>query len=131
MRINEILVEGPFSAISKAAGNIKQGYRAGYDAMDRVLSPSKWGSKGTTTNGTSTDIKPHIIKDVLNKAVDGKKLYIDDIAALKAAKVKIENDELQFKGNKSNLINAIRAVYNSKPINDNQKQLLSQLASSL
>lgn len=131
MRINEILVEGPFSAISKAAGNIKQGYKSGYKAMDKILSPSKWGDADTSTDKTSTDIEPHIIKDVLNKAANGKKLYIDDIAALKAAKVKIENGELQFKGNKSILINAIRAVYNSKPINDNQKQLLSQMASSL
>jgi hypothetical protein len=136
MRIQDILNEGPFDAIAKVAGAAKsavgtaqQGYKAGYKAVDKALSPSKWAS-GTSNDAADTSIEPHVIKAVLKKAVANGKLYIADIAALKAARAKVESGEIPFKGNKNNLILALRSVYNSKPIDDSQKALLSQLASS-
>jgi hypothetical protein len=126
MKINEILVEGPFAAMGKIARDASQGYRAGYKAVDKVLSPSKWGD-----DQSRTPTPNHVIKNAINKVVNDEKLYNDDIAALKAAKFKIESGELAVKDDKNDLINALRYVYSSKPINDQQKQMLARLASQL
>jgi hypothetical protein len=137
MRIQDILNEGPFDAIAKVAsaaksavGDAQQGYKAGYKAVDKALSPRKWAG-GTSDDASDTSIEPHVIKTVLKKAVAGEKLYIADIAALKAARAKVESGEIPFKGNKNNLLLALRSVYNSKPIDDNQKALISQLSTAI
>jgi hypothetical protein len=137
MRIDEIIVEGPFSAIGKiaskvgnVAADVRKDYRAGYNAVDKALSPSKWGSSDTS-DSTSGKVDDLTIKNVLKKVTAKERLYIDDVNALKAARAKVESGEISFRGNKNNLILALRAVYNSKPINDNQMQLISQLASNL
>jgi len=137
MRINEIIVEGPFSAMGKiaskvgnVAADVRKDYRAGYNAVDKALSPSKWGSSDPSDLATG-EVDDLTIKNVLKKVTAKERLYLDDVNALKAARAKVESGEIAFRGNKNNLILALRAVYNSKPINDNQMQLISQLASNL
>jgi hypothetical protein len=135
MRINEILVEGPFAAMGKIARDAKQGYRAGYNAVDKVLSPSKWGDATPGVNQTGSTVRTstpnHVIKAAINKVVNNEKLYNEDITVLKTAKAKIESGELAVKDDKNDLINVLRYAYSLKPINDQQKQMLARLASQL
>jgi hypothetical protein len=132
MRAREFIVEGPFDtdaspaqSLGTAAGAVKAGvdqfksnYNRGAAAMDKVLTPSKWGS-GSAASSKQSKIQPQVIRQSLLNASAGKPLYHDDIAALKSVYADAPDEATAL---------AIKAAYTGKPLTSEQKNKLAVMS---
>jgi hypothetical protein len=130
MRAKEFIIEGPFNdntaqALGTAAGAVKAGvdkfksnYNKGADTVNKLLSPSKWGSKVSASTKQSK-IQPQVIRQSLLNASAGKPLYQDDVNALKRIYANAPDEATAL---------AIKTAYSGKALGPDQKAMLANMS---
>ena len=132
MRAREFVVEGPVDtntsparALGTAASQVKAGidqfksnYNKGASAMDKVLSPSKWGSNAAAPT-KKLKIQPQSIRQSLLNASTGKPLYQDDVNTLKSVYADAPDEATAL---------AIKTAYTGKALSPDQKTMLATMS---
>jgi hypothetical protein len=129
MRINEIVTEG-------FVDDVKQGFEKGSSAMDRLLSPSKWFKKSDNTQSATTASKPKApqqsvprknAEEVLSIVTSGGTLRNPEMRVLKQLYSDIKAGNASPRINSKVVLPVLQLVIKGKPLNDNQKTVLTQL----
>jgi len=140
MKAKEFIFEGPWDAVKDAAAKaadtaqqMKTGFDSGYNKMDTILSPSKWGKalsskdKPEKTSGSSKPSLPdHIIRDVLTKAGSNANLYQDDLQNLKKIQTDLKNGNIKY-SDASSAVELINRLLAGKTLGQEQGQTLIAL----
>lgn len=120
MRITDIIVEaGIIDAVKAAQKNYSQSYKKGFDSVDRVLNPKRWGDSDKNSDDNLD------VTDAINRVINGQRIYDQDQQALSTAAGQIKSGKSQTKLDSDQLTAALTAAANGKPLNDQQKALLS------
>ena len=131
MKIREVVLEEPSSyqrgkdamdkilSPSKWLDNteFKAGYDKGRSAMDRVLDPKQWFRKGASQPERQTP--KHLIRQTLVRASAGKPLYQDDLSRLQSIEDSAPDTATR---------QAIKMAYQGKPLTKEQQQLLATMS---
>jgi hypothetical protein len=125
MRASEFVIEAGVIA------GMKQDYQQGYDAVDRILNPKRWGEEGQSTDTADKPINKLNLKDAVNLAASGKTLYLKDQQALKQAYAQIKSGEFEVRQDAAVLLPALKAAANLQTVSPQQQQLLSAFAKDL
>lgn len=133
MRISEIIIEGDIADVANLSAS---NYEKGYKAMDKLFTPSQWFKKDPTSDSTSKEktrnqSKPHLEKTSLTTAINGGKLYPEDVSALKSLRTKVINGKVRSSYDAADLAEAIKTAYRSGALDDSQKKMLIDLANQL
>jgi hypothetical protein len=126
MKIRDIVVEAPGTLAS-----IKQGYDAGYDAVSKVLNPKRWGEEERSTGKGNEPINKLNLRDAVNLAATGKKIYLKDQQALKQAYAQIKAGTLEVRQDSAALLPALKAAAELQTLSPQQVQILSAFAKDL
>ena len=126
MKIRDIVTEAP-----GALADIKQGYDAGYDAVSKVLNPKRWGEEERSTGKANQPIDKLTLKNAVNLAAAGKKIYLKDQQALKQAYAQIKSGEFETRQDSAALLPALKAAADLQTLSPQQQQILSAFAKDL
>jgi hypothetical protein len=140
MKAKEFIFEGPWDAVkdvaakaSDTAQQMKAGYKSGYNKMDTLLSPSKWGAalsgqeKTDTEKNTGKSTLPaHVVRDVLSRAGAGSNLYRADIETLKKIYADVKSGNI--KSNDSATADIIKKAYSGGSLSKDQGSVLTNLS---
>jgi hypothetical protein len=129
MRLHEIIFEDDTVAdLSKANSN------KGYDAVSKLLTPSRWGEKSKTDKSDTANptaapqqaaAPAHLNREAIASAVAGKELLPQDAAKLKMLANQVSAGKLKpINIDHTQLYLSLKTAYQGKPLNDDQKQLL-------
>jgi len=124
MRANEFIIEAGVLA------NIKKDYQAGRDAVARVLNPSRWGETDKTDD-SGEPVNKLNLRDAVNLAATGKKIYLKDQQALKQAYAQIKAGTLEVRQDSAALLPALKAAAELQTLSPQQVQILSAFAKDL
>jgi hypothetical protein len=124
MRASEFVIEAGVIA------GMKQDYQQGYDAVDKILNPKRWGEEDTPVND-SKPINKLNLKDAVNLAASGKTLYLNDQQALKQAYAQIKSGKFEVRQDAAVLLPALKAAADLQTLSPQQQQLLSAFAKDL
>ena len=124
MRANEFIIEAGVLA------NIKKDYHAGRDAVARVLNPSRWGETDKTDD-SGEPVNKLNLRDAVNLAATGKKIYLKDQQALKQAYAQIKAGTLEVRQDSAALLPALKAAAELQTLSPQQVQILSAFAKDL
>jgi len=129
MKIRDVVTEAP-----GVLASIKQDYNKGYDAVDKILNPKRWGetdkpSSDATGNAASVDALD--FRDALNAAALGKQLYNRDVDTLKQAYSQIKAGTLEIKQDSAQVLVALKTAISLQKLNPQQQQLLISVAKDL
>lgn len=139
MRISDIVVESPWDTVKAAAAKaadtaqqMKTGFDSGYNKMDIILSPRKWGKalsgKEKSSKGSDKSSLPdYVIRDTLSKAGSGSNLYRDDIQNLKKIYADIESGNIKT-NDSADIMQIVKSAYNGKTLSKEQSQILIDLS---
>jgi hypothetical protein len=137
MRANEFIIEGPFDTVKAAADTVssissqlKGGFDQGYNKMDRLLSPSKWG-KGSNDEKSVAKFVTHTAKDVLKRASTGQKLYNDDIATIASIRSAISKGVVKTKQDPNAINQALKTLSQTKVADKDQASMFAALANEI
>lgn len=119
MRITEIVVETGFIDQFKSA--VATNKQRGFDAVDRIVNPAKWGSntKPATINSNVS------IKDAVTRAANKQRIYNDDETALMAASKSVESGDIETKQDVRQLSQILKIAATGRGLSDPQRQVLS------
>ena len=127
MRINEVINEGVID-------NFKQGFEKGSSGMDRLLSPSKWFKKSDAPQATTASKQPapqsvssKDASEVLSIVTAGGTLRNPEIRVLNQLYSDINAGNANPRINQKVVLPILQLVIKGKPLDDNQKAVLSQL----
>ncbi len=138
MKINEIVVESDVGDIANlSAKNVG----SGYDAVNKLFSPSQWFKGSVKTDdepsvqkASPKKIKPsstqHLEREAVIDASQGKELFRNDLAQIKTVYGKVKSGDIAVNDSNNTLL-ALKAVIKGQPLDDQQKVLLAQLAKQL
>lgn len=134
MRITDIIVEGDIGDVADlSAGNVK----SGYDAVNKLFSPSKWfsGNVKTDTDNPKTPKTrvvrtSHLDRESLVRASQGAELFRDDLNRLKLLFQKVQAGKIRS-NDPDQLAQALRTAYKGQRLSSEQQALLAQLAKDL
>jgi hypothetical protein len=124
MKAKEFIIE------VEVLANIKKDYQAGRDAVARVLNPSRWGETDKTDNSVEPVNKLNL-RDAVNLAATGKKIYLKDQQALKQAYSQIKSGEFETRQDTAVLLPALKAAGDLQKLSPQQAQILSAFAKDL
>jgi hypothetical protein len=137
MRISELIVEGPFDTAKAAADTVtdigaqlKGGFNQGYNKMDKILSPSKWGQDKDVASDTAKFV-PHTARDVMTRASTGQKLYNDDVATITSLRSAISKGTVRTNQDPAALDQALKALAQNKVADKNQTAMFAALAKEI
>lgn len=120
MRISDIVVE------QGIISQIKKDYDRGYDAVDKIVNPKRWGEQPAATDKTTAAIDPLDVKDAVQTLIQGKPVYEDQrLMLLKLAK-QLQAGAVETKQDPEQLAAILKFAAAGKPINDQQRAILSQ-----
>jgi hypothetical protein len=128
MKIRDIVVEAP-----GVLSTMKKDYQRGFDAVDKVLNPKRWGEEDRELDST-TDHKPINkldLRDAVKLSVSGGKLYLKDQQVLKQAYAQIKSGELETNQNTDLLLPALKAAGNLQKLSPQQAQALTAFSQEL
>ena len=136
MKIRDVIVEGPFDTVKAAAdtvtsigGQLKGGFDQGYKKMDKILSPSKWGSSDDAA--PAAEFVPHTAKDVMTRASTGRKLYNDDMGTITSLRSAVSNGTVRTSQDPAALDQALKALAQNKVADKNQAAMFAALAKEI
>jgi len=125
MKIRDIVTEAP-----GVFTDIKKDYQAGYDAVDRVLNPKRWGEEDRPS-GTGQSVNKLNLRDAVNLAVAGKTIYLKDQQALQQAYAQIKAGKFKTTQDSAALLPALKAAGDLQKLSPQQQQILSAFAKEL
>lgn len=140
MKISEIVIESDASDVVDLS---KQNVAKGYDTVSKILSPSKWFSKGKDVKldpeprddeprNTAQRQPTYNDKTAVLSAASGKEILPQDQAKLKALAMKVSTGKLKPNNiDHMQLYWALKTAYLGKPLNDEQKQLLNTFSKQI
>jgi flagellar biosynthesis component FlhA len=123
MKIRDIVTEAP-----GVFADIKKGYDTGYDAVSKVLNPKRWGEEERTT---SKPINKLNLRDAVNLATAGKKIYLKDQQALQQAYAQIKSGKFEVRQDSAVLLPALKAAADLQKLSPQQQQILAAFAKDL
>jgi hypothetical protein len=126
MRISELVAEAGVLA------GIKQDYQKGFDAVDKVLNPKRWGEEDRPSDtAASKSINKLDLRDAVNSAATGKSLYEKDQQVLKQAYAQIKAGKFEVNQDSEQLLSALSSAKNLQKLSPQQQQILSAFAQDL
>lgn len=125
MRIKDLISE------NDVLGQIKKDYQRGYDAVDKILNPRRWGEGPSSSNRDTANLDQLDIKDTVSRVINGARLYDQDQQLLKTLSVQIKTGEMPTKQNAQSLAIALKTAAQSQTVSDSQRALLSQFLKEL
>lgn len=127
MKIRDIVTEAP-----GVLASIKQDYQKGYDAVDKVLNPKRWGEEDRPTGtAASKSINKLDLRDALNSSASGATLYLKDQEAIKQAYAQVKSGKLATGQDSAVLLPALKAAGDLQKLSPQQQQILSAFAQEL
>ena len=126
MRASEFIIEAGVLA------GMKQDYQKGFNAVDKVLNPKRWGDSDKSDDTvTAAPMNKLDLKDALNLAAAGKTIMLKDQQALKQAYAQIKSGEFKVRQDSEQLLLALESAKNLKQLSPQQQQILSAFAQDL
>lgn len=126
MRITEVITEaGIIDAVKAAQKSYATGYQKGFDKVDRVLNPKRWGS------GADSEQDNSAIKDALEKVIAGRRIYDADQQALISAAKSVQAGKIETKLNPQQLAAILKSVAQQKPADQQQLAQLKQFSQEI
>jgi len=138
MKINEIVTE---SDVGDLANLSAKNVSTGYDAVNKLFSPSQWfkGSVKTDDEPIAQKSAPvkqkvsstaHLEKEAVMAASQGKELYRADLAQIKIVYQKVKSGKISVDDNETTLL-SLKALLKGQQLSDQQKSALAQLSNQL
>lgn len=128
MKIRDIVTEAP-----GVLAGIKQDYNKGYDAVDKVLNPKRWGEEDRAADpaAASKPVNTLDLRDALKLAASGGSLYLKDQQAIKQAYAQIKSGKLKTSQDTDLLLPALKTAGDLQKLSPQQQQILSAFAQDL
>ena len=122
MKIRDIVSEAP-----GVLAGIKQDYNKGFDAVDKVLNPKRWGEEDRVANpaAASKPINKLDLQDALKLAASGSSLYLKDQQAIKQAYAQIKSGKLTTNQDPDMLLSALKSAGDLQKLSPQQAQTLT------
>jgi hypothetical protein len=141
MKAKEFIFEGPWDAAKSVAAKaadtaqqMKAGYKSGYNKMDTLLSPSKWGAALSGQEKTDTEkntgkltLPAHVVRDVLSRAGAGSNLYRADIETLKKIYADVKSGNIKS-NDPAGTADIIKKAYSGGSLSKDQGSVLTNLS---
>lgn len=127
MRASEFIVEAGILA------GMKQDYQKGYNAVDKILNPKRWGEEDKPSDATaaSQPINTLDLKDALKLAANGATLYLKDQQVIKQAYARVKSGKLVTRQDTDVLLPALKTASDLQKLSPQQQQILSAFAQDL
>ena len=122
MKIRDIVLEAP-----GVLAGIKQDYNKGFNAVDKVLNPKRWGEEDRVADpaAASKPINKLDLQDALKLAASGGNLYLKDQQAIKQAYAQIKSGKLTTNQDPDVLLPALKSAGDLQKISPQQQQTLT------
>ena len=122
MKIRDIVTEAP-----GVLAGIKQDYNKGFNAVDKVLNPKRWGEEDRVANpaAASKPINKLDLQDALKLAASGSSLYLKDQQAIKQAYAQIKSGKLTTNQDPDMLLPALKSAGDLQKLSPQQQQILT------
>jgi hypothetical protein len=122
MKIRDIVSEAP-----GVLAGIKQDYNKGFNAVDKVLNPKRWGEedKDTDSAAASKPVDKLDLRDALKLAASGGSLYLKDQQAIKQAYAQIKSGQLETNQDTDVLLPALKSAGDLQKLSPQQQQTLT------
>jgi len=135
MKISEILKE---SDVGDVVDLSKQNVSKGYNAVSKLLTPSRWFEKSKDVKLDAEPANAPAKKPTYNDktavitAASGKEVLPQDSAKLKSLAAQVSTGKLKPNNiDHMQLYWALKTAYQSKPLSDEQKQILVAFSKQL
>ena len=128
MKIRDIVSEAP-----GVLAGIKQDYNKGFNAVDKVLNPKRWGEEDRATDPAvaSKPVDKLDLRDALKLAASGGSLYLKDQQAIKQAYAQIKSGKLTSSQDTDVLLSALKTAGDLQKLSPQQQQILSAFSQDL
>jgi hypothetical protein len=122
MKIRDIVLEAP-----GVLAGIKQDYNKGFNAVDKVLNPKRWGEEDRVADpaAASKPINKLDLRDALKLAASGGSLYLKDQQAIKQAYAQIKSGKLTTNQDTDVLLPALKSAGDLQKLSPQQAQTLT------
>jgi len=122
MKIRDIVSEAP-----GVLAGIKQDYNKGFNAVDKVLNPKRWGEEDRVADpaAASKPINKLDLRDALKLAASGGSLYLKDQQAIKQAYAQIKSGQLATNQDTGVLLPALKSAGDLQKLSPQQQQILT------
>ena len=122
MKIRDIVSEAP-----GVLAGIKQDYNKGFNAVDKVLNPKRWGEEDRVADpaAASKPINKLDLQDALKLAASGGSLYLKDQQAIKQAYAQIKSGQLETNQDTDVLLPALKSAGDLQKLSPQQQQILT------
>ena len=122
MKIRDIVSEAP-----GVLAGIKQDYNKGFNAVDKVLNPKRWGEEDRVADpaAASKPINKLDLQDALKLAASGGSLYLKDQQAIKQAYAQIKSGKLKTNQDTDVLLPALKSAGDLQKLSPQQAQTLT------
>jgi len=122
MKIRDIVLEAP-----GVLAGIKQDYNKGFNAVDKVLNPKRWGEEDRVADpaAASKPINKLDLRDALKLAASGGSLYLKDQQAIKQAYAQIKSGKLTTNQDPDVLLPALKSAGDLQKLSPQQVQTLT------
>jgi hypothetical protein len=130
MKIRDIVTEAPgvFAKLKQGPG-----YQQGYDRVDKILNPKRWGEEDGAQDSAAAGkpINKLNLRDALKLAAGGSKLYLNDQQAIKQAYAQVKSGSLATKQNTDILLPALKTAGDLQKLSPQQAQTLTAFSQEL
>lgn len=127
MRISDIILEEP-----GVLSTMRKDYQRGFDAVDRVLNPKRWGQDDAVDSKASSGAVNKLdLRDAVNSVLTGNTIYERDQQVLKQAHAQIKAGKFSVNQDSEELLAALQAAIKLQKLAPQQQQVLSAFAKDL
>jgi hypothetical protein len=128
MKIRDIVTEAP-----GVLAGIKQDYNKGFNAVDKVLNPKRWGEEDRVADpaAASKPVNKLDLQDALKLAASGATLYLKDQQAIKQAYAQIKSGKLTTSQDTDVLLSALKTAGDLQKLSPQQAQSLTAFGQEL
>lgn len=127
MRISDIILEEP-----GVLSTMRKDYQRGFDAVDRVLNPKRWGQDDAVDSKASSGAVNKLdLRDAVNSVIAGSTIYERDQQVLKQAHAQIKAGKFSVNQDAEELLAALQAAIKLQKLAPQQQQVLSAFAKDL
>ena len=128
MKIRDIVTEAP-----GVLAGIKQDYNKGFNAVDKVLNPKRWGEEDRAAEpaAASKSVNKLDLQDALKLAASGATLYLKDQQAIKQAYARVKSGKLTTSQDTDVLLSALKTAGDLQKLSPQQAQSLTAFGQEL
>ena len=128
MKIRDIVTEAP-----GVLAGIKQDYNKGFNAVDKVLNPKRWGEEDRAAEpaAASKSVNKLDLQDALKLAASGATLYLKDQQAIKQAYAQVKSGKLTTSQDTDVLLSALKTAGDLQKLSPQQAQSLTAFGQEL